>query len=76
VLHSAVVAGIGVAMMGSFIIADDLKSGRLVPLLSDYAGDPMPLYVVYPHRRHLSPKVRAFVDYLVAEFIPDPPWEA
>lgn len=75
VLHSAVLAGIGVAMIASFIVAADFRAGRLVPVLADYPGEPMPLYVVYPHRRHLSPRVRAFVDFLVGEFTPHPPWE-
>ena len=43
-----------------------------MPILRDFAPPPSPIYVVYPSRRHLSAKVRAFTDFLVARFaVPD-----
>lgn len=75
VLHTAVLAGIGIARLATFMIGADIKAGRLVPLLTDYDSQPVPLYAVYPHRRHLSPKVRALVDFLIAEYSPHPPWQ-
>jgi DNA-binding transcriptional LysR family regulator len=39
------------------------------------AEEPVPIHVVYPHRRHLAPKVTAFVDFIRTKFTP-PPWEA
>lgn len=74
-LYQAVLAGIGVARLATFLIGPDLHSGRLVPLLTDYVHEQSSLHVVYPHRRHLSPKVRAFVDFLAEQFTPTPPWE-
>lgn len=74
-LSRAVLAGLGVARLATFLVGRDLKVGRLVPLLTDYVHDQSSLLVVYPHRRHLSQKVRAFVDFLVESFTPVPPWE-
>jgi DNA-binding transcriptional LysR family regulator len=46
-----------------------------VPLLLDcHRVESLPIDAVYPHRRHLLPKVRAFVDFLVRKFSPVPPW--
>jgi len=48
----------------------------LVALLADYeTPTETNIYAVYPHNRHLSPRVRAFVDMLVDAFLPVPPWE-
>ena len=44
------------------------RAGRLAALLPGYAPPPSPIYAVYPTRRHLSAKVRVFVDYLVERF--------
>ena len=76
VLADAAVAGCGIACLPAFILCDALADGRLVELLTDWRDSGAPaLYAVYPARRHLAPKVRAFVDYL-AEQISDPPsWE-
>lgn len=68
-------AGLGVAQLAEFRVGEDVRRGRLVPLLADHhRPKPLPIHVVYPHRRHLSPKVRAFVDFLVEKFTPSPPW--
>jgi DNA-binding transcriptional LysR family regulator len=74
-LYRAVLGGIGVARLATYLIGHDLRSGRLVPLLTDYIHDRSSLLIVYPHRRHLSQKVRAFVDFLIDKFSPVPPWE-
>ena len=48
----------------------------MVPVLANHELPPETnIYAVYPHNRHLSPKVRAFVDMLVDAFLPVPPWE-
>lgn len=62
---SAALAGLGVAQLPHFMIRDELREGRLVPVLSDWSCEPMPLYIVYTSNRHLSNKVRVFVDWLV-----------
>ena len=65
VLRAAAVAGIGVTRLAGFVVGEELKSGALVELLSAYEANDGDIYVVYPTSRHLSPKVRAFIDYLV-----------
>ena len=72
VMRVAAVHGLGVLMLGSFIVADDLQAGRLVPILTDYAMGSFGVFAVYANRRFLPPKVRLFVDALVARFGADP----
>jgi DNA-binding transcriptional LysR family regulator len=62
------VAGMGVIRMPEFACQAEIEAGRLEPVLEDYARAPFGIYAVYPHRRHLSAKVRAFVDFLVDRF--------
>jgi DNA-binding transcriptional LysR family regulator len=71
-LRQAAVAGLGVVATPAFMACDDLRSGRLEPVLRDYEPQRRGIYVVYPHNRHLSAKVRAFVDYLVDALNPAP----
>lgn len=60
------VRGMGIAFEPDFIVAEDLAAGRLVRVLPDYDGPTLPIRILYPSRRHLSAKVRSFVDFLVA----------
>lgn len=72
-LREAVLGGLGIGLLPDFIVGEDLREGRLQPALQNYGGlDGGGVYAVYPHRRHLSPKVRAFVDFLVLRFAPAP----
>lgn len=75
-LHEAALAGLGMFRAASFVVGDDIKAGRLVPVLDEFevSGD-QGIFVVWPHNRNLSAKVRAFVDTLVEAFTPIPPWE-
>ncbi len=73
-LHQATVAGLGIATLPSYVVNDDLRSGTLVQLLAAYAEAAEPIRVIYPSKRHLSPKVRLFIDKLVEAWSP-PPWE-
>jgi len=74
-VYHAALAGIGIARLSTYLIAPDLASGRLVRLFPEYEGTGSDIYAVYSTRRNLSPKVRALIDHLVAEFSPVPPWE-
>jgi len=75
-LHHAAIDGIGLIRVGNFTVAKSIAKGQLVPVLSDFeATAEANIYAVYPHNRHLSAKVRAFVDTLVEAFSPTPPWE-
>ena len=64
-LRRAALEGIGVALMAGFMIQDDLEVGRLVRLLPEYRPVELTMNAVYPHRHHLSAKVRTFIDLLV-----------
>ncbi len=58
--------GAGVTLEPDFIVEPLIASGRLVPILAGYEVPPIPIHAAYPSRRHLSAKVRAFIDHLVA----------
>ncbi len=74
-LRAAALAGLGLIVSPTFIVGPDLLAGRLEAVLTRYCGDDSALYAVYPHKRHLSAKVRAFVDFLAERFGPDPYWD-
>jgi LysR family transcriptional regulator for bpeEF and oprC len=62
---AAALAGLGVAPLPCFMAREAIAAGRLVPVLADWIAEPIPLYIVYPQNRHLSNKVRVFVDWTV-----------
>ncbi len=74
-LRAALVAGRGIALMTSFTVGDDLRSGRLKRVLAAFAAPTLGVHAVYPQRRHVPPKVRAFVDFLAARFGDPPYWD-
>ena len=74
-LHEAVKAGIGIARLASYVVQPSLQQGLVLPVLQDHAIDTSSIQLVYPHRRHLSNKVRVFTDFMVAKFTPIPTWE-
>jgi DNA-binding transcriptional LysR family regulator len=74
-LRAAALRGIGIVSLPSFIVGGDLQTGTLVSLLADYIPQDFAIHAVYPHSRHLSPKVRAFVDFLVEQIGPHPYWD-
>jgi DNA-binding transcriptional LysR family regulator len=73
-LHVAL-AGLAVVRLPRFICAPELAAGRLEAVLEDASPPPSGIYAIYPHSRHLSAKVRAFVDYLLERFGPGCDWE-
>jgi len=75
-LRVAALKGLGLTFLPTFIAGADLKTGALVPVLEAFVPQDMTLNAVYPHARHLSPKVRAFVDFLIQRFGPEPYWDS
>lgn len=73
-LCAAAVSGAGIIHEPSFIVADDLDAGRLTALFMNYDTRELGIYAVYASRRHLSPKVRTFVDFLAERFGANAPW--
>ena len=73
-LTALAVAGVGITIAPDFIVADDVRAGRLVRLLRAYTPPAITINAAYPSRRHLSAKVRAFIDFLVFRYAKDPEW--
>ncbi len=63
-LRRAALAGVGVSLAAGFLVQDDLEAGRLIRLLPEYRPVEFSMNAVYPHRHHLSAKVRTFIDLL------------
>src|SRR5688500_3623026 len=75
-LAEAAARGAGIVFEPAFIVGPDVRAGRLVPLLQEFTPPPVPIYAVYPSRKHLSAKVRRFVDFLIARFAEAQDWSA
>ena len=73
-LRLAAVHGQGLALAPSFLLLDEIKSGRLVPVLTEFLQAEHAINAIYPHRHHLPAKVRSFIDLLVKHFHADPGW--
>ena len=61
-LRMAALQGVGIFLAAGFLVHDDLEAGRLVRLLPEYRPVEFAMNAVYPHRHHLSAKVRTFID--------------
>lgn len=72
VLRQALLDGLGLAMLPYFVVASDLASGRLQPVLERYVGEEVSIFIVLPHHRQQPAKVRAFIDLLVERFRAEP----
>ncbi len=64
----ALLAGLGYGSVPYTMVQEDIAAGRLEVVLPNYEFTTAGIYAVYPHRRHLSAKIRAFVDFLVDWF--------
>lgn len=65
-LVEAACAGAGIIQISSYVTGEAIARGRLVPLLTDYRVESPVLSILYPNKRHATPRVRAFVDFMVA----------
>lgn len=68
----AALAGVGIALVPTWMLRDEVRSGRLVVLLREWQPPHRPISVVYPSRRFLAPRTRAVIDFIVDEFRLDP----
>lgn len=75
-LREALLQGAGIALAPTFLVGQDIQTGKLQTVLNDYGVREISVYALYPERRHLSPKVRAFVDFMAERFIDPPYWDA
>lgn len=70
-LRAAAIAGLGIAAMPRFLAAEALSQGALTEVLPEALAEGGDFWLVWPSNRHLSPKLRVFVDFLVANFDAD-----
>ena len=76
VLREWALAGLGIALKSTWDVRRHLEDGSLVSLLPGYSFDTdVAIYAVYPHRRHLPAKTRAFIEFLAESFGPEPYWD-
>lgn len=73
-LRAAALRGQGLICLPAYLVGEDLIAGRLLPVLTDHAPADTALRALFPHRRHLSAKVRMFVDFVALRFTQDPSW--
>jgi DNA-binding transcriptional LysR family regulator len=66
-VRNAALNGLGIALLAEYLVADDLRAGRLEQVLPEYGSETAPAYVVYPSRQHLAPRTRAVIDFLIEE---------
>lgn len=74
-LSQAVLGGLGVGLLPTFIIGKDLQRGKLQAVLSEYIPVERHVYAMYLPTRHLPSKVRVFIDFLVTHIGPEPYWD-
>lgn len=74
-VREAAIAGLGVAMLPSFIVHDAVKRGALCMVLSEYMRPPIALHALHPSLRHQTARARAFIDFLVDAFENEPFWD-
>jgi DNA-binding transcriptional LysR family regulator len=68
IVRAAALDGMGILIQPSYIIYDDIVAGRLVPVLEDWDLPQLTINLAYPSRKHLSAKVRAFIDFIAEHF--------
>ncbi|HTS52587.1 MAG TPA: LysR family transcriptional regulator [Burkholderiales bacterium] len=76
VIREALLASVGVALTPDWLIHDQLEAGAVVALLPEFATPPLEINAVYPSGRHVSAKVRAFIEFLRSEFSAIPAFAA
>ena len=75
-LRAATIDGLGIAVLPSWAVAEQLRTGALRRVLEAWAPPASTIYAVYPGNRLMSMKVRAFVDHLARHFGRTPYWDA
>lgn len=71
-LRVAALEGAGISLLPTFLVGDDLRAGRLQPLLTRWNFGALGIHALYPQRRYHPARLRAFIDLLVAHFGGDP----
>lgn len=74
-IRQAILSGAGITLTPSFIVGEDIRAGRLHQLLPEYRAQELSIYAVFPQRRHLLPKVQAFIDFMKQRITDSPGWD-
>lgn len=74
-LREAAIAGVGVAVLPTFIVHDAVRRGALSIILEKHMKPPIAMYAVHPSKRNQTARARAFIDFLVEEFAGEPFWD-
>lgn len=74
-MEKLVLSGLGFAILPTFLAYKQIEKGELIPLLTDCSWGQENAYAVYPLTRHLSYRVRAFIDYLLVRYQGTPYWD-
>lgn len=71
-IRETVLAGLGIARIPGYLVAQDIAQDRLVAIMTGYRTHTRPLYAVYPNRKHLATKVKAAIEFFQAAFQAEP----
>tara|TARA_R100001143_G_scaffold63254_1_gene69187 strand:+ start:3766 stop:4677 length:912 start_codon:yes stop_codon:yes gene_type:complete len=75
-LKEALLGHMGIARMPTFIVGNEIQDGRLTTLFNDFEILEASIYLLYPQRRYLSTKVKAFIDYFSEQISETPYWDS
>lgn len=73
-LYNLTLSGAGIAALPILIAASSIKNKELTPVMCDWPFEAHPIHALYASNRHLSAKVRSFVDFVIEKVRPNPPW--
>lgn len=73
-IRDAALSGLGLVQLGAFLVGEDIKQGRLVAVLEEFSREEPPVCAIYPTRRHVSPKVRMFIEEIRKQWKVTLPW--
>ncbi|MEQ5179731.1 substrate binding domain-containing protein [Proteus terrae] len=68
-------SGYGICQLGEFLVGESIKSRKLMPILLEHTINLAPICAVYPSKRHLSPKVRYFLDFIEKQWQGNAIWQ-
>lgn len=74
-MRVSAISGFGIVHLPTYLIGDDLRNGTLIPVLKEFPFPPEPIRLIYPSKKHLSPRIRAFIDLLIENWSSGVPWE-
>jgi DNA-binding transcriptional LysR family regulator len=73
---SSAIAGFGIIQLPDYLAFQSLERGELTAILTEFKVDPEPVRIIYPSKRHLSPRIRGFVDMIAEDWTENGvPWK-